>query len=192
MILAYHKALENGQPPAREAEQHRADLLQYAAASGLVINEWQIGRRLKAVLARMKPGDVLLTTEISNLGDSLRDIRTLVNSCISRRLKIIVTRDNYVFDDSLSTQLLLTALETAIKIASDIKSQNTRKTLQWVRSQGKKLGRPRGSSNRELKLSGSEDKIRQYLRQKISKSEIARRLGVNRMTLYAFLNKLNK
>lgn len=192
MILAYHKALENRQQPAREAEQHRADLLQYAAASGLVINEWQIGRRLKAVLARMKPGDVLLTTEISNLGDSLRDIRILVSSCIRRRLKIIVTRDNYVFDDSLSTQLLLTALETAIKIASDIKSQNTRKTLQLARSQGKKLGRPRGGSNRELKLSGSEDKIRQYLRQKISKSEIARRLGVNRMTLYAFLNKLNK
>lgn len=189
MILAYHRVSEKG---VEDAQRHRTDLLQYAAASGLVINEWQIGRRLKAVLARMKPGDVLLTTEISNLGDSLRDIRTLVNSCIRRRLKIIVTRDNYVFDDSLSTQLLLTALETAIKIASDIKSQNTRKTLQLARSQGKKLGRPRGGSNRELKLSGSEDKIRQYLRQKISKSEIARRLGVNRMTLYAFLNKLNK
>lgn len=188
MILAYHRVSEKG---VEDAQRHRADLLQYAAASGLTINDWHTGRRLKPVLARMKPGDVLLTTEISNLGDSLRDIQTLVSNCVNRRFKIIVTHDNYVFDDSLSTRLLVTALETAIKIAADIKSQNTRKTLQLIRSQGKKLGRPRGSCNKELKLSGCEDKIRQLLRQKVSKTEIARRLGVNRMTLYAFLQKIN-
>ena len=77
-----------------------------------------------------------------------------------------------------------------MKIIADIKSQNMRKRLQELRCQGKKFGRPLGSCNKELKLNAKEDVVRQLLIQNVSKSEIARRLGVNRMTLYTFLRKI--
>lgn len=189
MIYAYVRNWEKGRPPRIEDEKDRADILSYAQTAGWTIDKWHFGGRAATVLLQMKQGDVLLTPEVCHLGDSLREVQKLISSCVSRRVKIIVTQDTYVFDDSLSTQLLITAMETAAKIIAGIKSQNMRKALQKLRCQGKKLGRPQGSANKKCKLSGNEDVIRKLLAQNVSKSEISRRLGVNRMTLYAFLKK---
>ena len=58
-----------------------------------------------------------------------------------------------------------------------------------VRAEGKILGRPLGRQNTFVKLSGKEDKVKELLNQKISKSAIARILGVHRITVAKFINE---
>ncbi|MBE6458440.1 MAG: hypothetical protein E7010_01345 [Alphaproteobacteria bacterium] len=190
MIYAYIRNQEKREARQAENEKERDDLIAYAQMSGWTIDKWYFGKHITTALRQMKQGDILLISEISCLGNSLRSVQKLINESIYHHWKIIITRDNYIFDDSLSSQLLATAMETTMKIIADIKSQNMRKRLQELRCQGKKFGRPLGSCNKELKLNAKEDVVRQLLIQNVSKSEIARRLGVNRMTLYTFLRKI--
>ena len=51
-----------------------------------------------------------------------------------------------------------------------------------------KLGRPSGSKNKKLKLQPKKDFIMHELAKGVSKSELARKLRVNRGTLYNFIN----
>ena len=190
MIYAYIRNQDRSEARQAENEKERADLIGYAQMSGWTIDKWHSGKYITTVLRQMKQGDILLISEICNLGSSLKNVQKLISDCVNYHWKIIVTRDNYIFDDSLSSQLLATAMETTMKIIADIKSQNMRKRLHELRCQGKKFGRPLGSCNKELKLNAKEDVVRQLLIQNVSKSEIARRLGVNRMTLYTFLRKI--
>ncbi|MBE6458241.1 MAG: hypothetical protein E7010_00315 [Alphaproteobacteria bacterium] len=189
MIYAYIRNQEKREALQAENEKERADLIGYAQMSGWMIDKWYFGKHITTALRQMKQGDILLISEICNLGSSLKNVQKLISDCVNHHWKIIVTRDNYVFDDSLSSQLLITAMETTMKIIADIKSQNMRKRLQELRYQGKKLGRPQGSYNKELKLMQHKEQIQKLLSENVSKSEIARRLKINRMTLYSFLKR---
>ena len=64
----------------------------------------------------------------------------------------------------------------------------TSKALDKVKRSGKKLGQQKGRRIRHL-LDGKEDKIRSLLRQKISKAEIARQMGVSYLTLFNFVKQ---
>ena len=55
------------------------------------------------------------------------------------------------------------------------------------KAQGVHIGRIAGSHNKYLKLTGYEDVIQDMLFFGISKAEIARRLNVDRSTLWRFL-----
>ena len=58
-----------------------------------------------------------------------------------------------------------------------------------VRAEGKILGRPLGRQSAIVKLSGKEAKVKELLEQKISKSAIARILGVHRITVAKFIRE---
>ena len=51
-----------------------------------------------------------------------------------------------------------------------------------------KLGRPFGAIVKK-RLEGKEEEIRQLLLQKVTKAEIARRLGVSRITVFNFVKR---
>ncbi len=56
-----------------------------------------------------------------------------------------------------------------------------------IRGEGMQLGRPQGSQNKETKLTGKEDDIRNLLDKKVAVSAIARILNVNRLTVRNFI-----
>jgi putative DNA-invertase from lambdoid prophage Rac len=50
-----------------------------------------------------------------------------------------------------------------------------------------RLGRPKGSQNKEVKLTGKEEYIKKLLDKKVAVSAIARILDVNRLTVKSFI-----
>ena len=50
-----------------------------------------------------------------------------------------------------------------------------------------RLGRPMGSQNKEVKLSGKEEDIKKLLDKKVAVAAIARILDVNRLTVRSFI-----
>ena len=79
-------------------------------------------------------------------------------------------------------------MDVAIDIRSHLISQSTRKVLSQRKKEGKKLGRPFGAKVKS-KLENNSEKSLQMLNDGISKSEIARQLGINRASIYAFARR---
>jgi DNA invertase Pin-like site-specific DNA recombinase len=66
-------------------------------------------------------------------------------------------------------------------------SSRTKEALARKKSEGKRLGRPKGRLSAVTKLSGKEDLIREYLAKKIPVSVIARLLNVHRLTVRNYI-----
>ena len=114
--------------------------------------------------------------------DSLMATKPIVCEVISAEDDASAVRKALVFVFGLSAEI------ERKKMAS----QKTKEGLARVRAEGKVLGRPLGSSNSSLKLTGKEQIIQELLAQGCSKVKIAEQLNVNRRTLYAFINQRKK
>ncbi len=66
-------------------------------------------------------------------------------------------------------------------------SSRTKEALARKKSEGKKLGRPKGRFSKTTKLTGKDDLIREYLQKKIPETVIARLLNVNRLTVRNYI-----
>ncbi len=184
------KALRAG--TSELSAQQRQTLENYALQHQINIDLWTASKSLQSCIKKLHAGDTLLVSEICCLGKSLSSIKNTIAECIRKKITLIVVCDNYIFDDCPTVKMLLSAIDMVLAINSKLKSQIMRNKVQELRSKGKRFGRPSGSRNKSIKLSGHEQEIAKMLEQKISKTEIARRLGVNRMTLYAFLRQMQK
>ena len=87
-----------------------------------------------------------------------------------------------------------TAFSLSAEIERSMISSRTKEALARKKSEGKRLGRPKGKLSSVTKLSGKDDLIREYLDKKIPVSVIARLLNVNRLTVrnYIRTRKLQK
>ncbi len=63
----------------------------------------------------------------------------------------------------------------------------TKEALARKKSEGKRLGRPKGKFSSVTKLTGKDDLIREYLAKKIPQSVIARLLNVHRLTVRNYI-----
>ena len=76
-------------------------------------------------------------------------------------------------------------------IKRNLISQRTKEALALKRAEGVILGRPKGSKSKVKKLTGKEAEIKTLLDKKISKSAIARILGVHRLTVAEFVKNIS-
>lgn len=63
-------------------------------------------------------------------------------------------------------------------------------SLDNLKASGKKLGRPFGAESKKLKLSKNTKRIRDLLDKKVSKNQIARIMGVQKITLRRFIKRM--
>lgn len=114
-------------------------------------------------------------------------IMEILQICMKRGCKVWTIKDNYRLGDDISSKVLAFAFGLSAEIERNLISQRTKEALARIRSEGRSLGRPFGSRNSHVKLSGMEDDIRDMLDSGMSKLAVARELGVHVMTLYGFL-----
>jgi DNA invertase Pin-like site-specific DNA recombinase len=147
-------------------------------------------RKLGKLLKKMKRDDILICSELSRLGRNLLMIMGILNECMSRDIQVWTIKDNYRLGSDINSKVLAFAFGLSAEIERNLISQRTKEALARKRSEGMVLGRPRGSRSRAKKLSGREDEIRDMLDRKVSKSKIARILGVHRLTVLSFLRDM--
>jgi putative DNA-invertase from lambdoid prophage Rac len=104
------------------------------------------------------------------------------------------TKERYELGNNISSKVLAFAFSLSAEIERSMISSRTKEALARKKSEGKRLGRPKGKLSAVTKLSGKEDLIREYLEKKIPQSVIARLLNVNRLTVrnYIRTRKLQK
>jgi len=146
-------------------------------------------RKLGKLLKKMQPNDILICSELSRLGRNLLMIMGILNECINRDIQIWTIKDNYRLGNDINSKVLAFALGLSAEIERNLVSQRTKEALARKRAEGMILGRPKGSKSKRKKLTGKEEKIKALLKQNISKSAIAKKLGVHRITVSNFINE---
>ena len=111
----------------------------------------------------------------------------ILNLCMTKECKVWTIKDNYRLGEDIQSKVLAFAFSLSAEIERNLISQRTKEALARRRAEGVILGRPKGRKSSRVKLSGQEATIRTLLSRKVSKSEIARIFGVNRMTVDAFI-----
>ncbi len=179
-------------------ENQRFEIEKFALDNHICIDKWiketisaskELNKRkLGSLLKKLKKGDVLLASELSRLGRNLLQIMSILHYCMSLDVEVWTIKDNYRLGKDIQSKVLAFAFGLSAEIERNLISQRTKEALMRLKSEGKVLGRPKGRKNSCLKLTGREEEIIKMVNNKISKSEIAKTLGVTRITLIRFMN----
>jgi len=180
-------------------ENQRFEISNFAIKNDMIIDGWieetisgtknYDKRKLGKLLKSIKNGDLIICAELSRLGRSLFMIMDILNICLNKNCRVWTIKDNYRLGDDIQSKVLAFAFGLSAEIERNLISQRTKEALARKRSEGVVLGRPTGSLSSKVKLSGKEDFIKDLLLHSVSKTQIAKILNVNRMTVDAFIKR---
>lgn len=197
MIYAYLRVSSDRQ----SVENQRFEILKYADASKLTIDHWVeetvssrkklSERTLAQTLARLASDDILIVSELSRLGRNLMEVMSILHTCMDKEVQVHTIKENYELGNNLNSKVLAFAFSLSAEIERQLISQRTKEALARRKSEGKPLGRPKGSLSKRTKLSGKEEEIKTLLAKQISYSAIGRLMGVHRLTVKNFVLSRN-
>jgi putative DNA-invertase from lambdoid prophage Rac len=185
-------------------ENQRFEILKYADERELHVDRWieetvsstrkLSDRKLGALIERMHEEDILIVTELSRLGRSILEVMSILHTLMEKDVKVFTTKERYELGNNISSKVLAFAFSLSAEIERSMISSRTREALARKRSEGKRLGRPKGKLSAVTKLTGKDNLIREYLEKRIPQSVMARLLGVSRLTVrhYIRTRKLQK
>ena len=141
-------------------------------------------------MEELQDGDILIATEISRLGRSLLEVMGILQTCLEKNCQVITIKENYHLGNDIQSQVLGFAFGLSSQIERNLISSRTKMSLDNLKASGKKLGRPFGAESKKLKLSKNTKRIRDLLDKKVSKNQIARIMGVQKITLRRFIKRM--
>jgi DNA invertase Pin-like site-specific DNA recombinase len=144
-------------------------------------------RELGKLMQKLKPGDLIIASEISRLGRSMYMVMRILEFCMKNEIKVVTVKDNYELGDNIQSKVLAFAFSLAAEIERNMISQRTKEALRKKMSEGIIVGRPNGRKNKTVLLTGKEKEIKILLECGESKVSIARKMGVSRNTLHTFI-----
>lgn len=147
-------------------------------------------RKLGELLNEVKEGDILIACEISRLGRSLLEVMRILESCLNKNCQVWTIKENYRLGNDIQSKVMAFAFGLSAEIERNLISQRTKSSLENVRASGKRLGRPLAAQSKKLKLSKNTKKIKDLWDKDVSIAQIARSVGVQRMTVYRFLHRM--
>ncbi len=181
-------------------EHQEYEIEQYAEKHNLKIDRWveeSISsrkelkkRQLGKLLEELQDGDILIATEISRLGRSLLEVMGILQTCLEKNCQVWTIKESYNLKNDLQSQLLAVVFSIGVSIERSLLSQRTKTALDAKRAAGVKLGRPFGAESKKLKLSKNTKRIKDLLDKKVPKAQIARIMGVQKITLRRFIKRM--
>ncbi|GHT36555.1 invertase [Bacteroidia bacterium] len=195
MIYGYIRVSSDKQT----VENQRFEITNYSNAKSLPIGEWieetisatkkLSDRKLGTLLETMKKGDILVVSELSRLGRNLMQIMSILHTCMEKDIMVFTIKEHYELGNNINSKVLAFAFGLSAEIERNLISQRTKEALARKKAEGVILGRPKGSKSKVKKLTGKEAEIKNLLDKKVSKSAIARILGVHRLTVAEFVKE---
>ena len=148
--------------------------------------ERAVGKLLKETT---KPGDTVVFAEISRMARSTLQVLEMLECAMQRGITVHIAKQQMVLDSSMQSRITATVWGLAAEIEREFISLRTTEALAKRKSEGKSLGRPKGSQSQHLKLDEKEREIRDYLAKGISKRSIAKLVDCAPSTLYDWLKR---
>ena len=183
----------------QSVENQRYEINRFCDRNVMVVNKWVeeyisgskliSDRELGKLLKTMKQGDILICSELSRLGRNLLMIMGILNQCMEKDIQVWTIKDNYRLGNDINCKVFAFAFGLSAEIERNLISQRTKEVLARKKAEGVVLGRPKGSKSKIKKLTGREAEIKFLFEVKVTKKDIAKRFGVHRMTIAAFISE---
>lgn len=172
----------------QDLNNQKLEILEYARRHDLKVDEFiEIAissrktpkqRRIDELLTKLAAADILMVSELSRLGRSTAEVIGLVNELIHRQIRVIVikqgldTKQNH----DLQSKVMVTLFSLFAELERDLISLRTKEALAAKKSQGVKLGKPKGTIQAS-KFDHHRTGIEEMLRLGLSVRQIAKNLG---------------
>ena len=184
----------------QDTEKNKIDILQFA-------NHMKLGnvefteehcsghinykeRKLGALLDSMQAGDVLIVPELSRIARSITQILEVIKITKDRGITLYSLKENFCNnEDSITNTVTSTIFALVAQIERELISLRTREALYARKSQGIKLGRPKGKG--KSKLDTHKEDIIKMLSYGVPKTMIAKQYSTSVGNLYNFLSRIN-
>lgn len=148
-------------------------LLKYAQQQSLQIDEFikaeissrkdEKKRRIDELLNKLDEGDILLVAELSRLGRNMFGIINLINRLSESGVEIVFVRQPELSTAGPHRKLLLAIYSYFAEAEREFISMRTKQGLAAAQASGKKLGRPKGSRDKQRVLDPYCNQIKEYL-----------------------------
>lgn len=194
MIYAYVRVSTDKQT----TENQRYEILKFADRKSITIDEWVnetvsgtkkvSDRVLGQLIEGLGKDDFLVVSELSRLGRSLMEVMSILNSLMEKEVKVFSLKEGYELGNNINSKVLAFAFGLSAEIERNMISQRTKEALARKRSEGLKLGRPKGSLSKKTKLTGKDKDIMALLEKKVSVAAIARIMNVHRITMKNYIS----
>lgn len=183
------------------SDNQRFEIENYCKSKNISIDKWVDetksgtiainNRKLGGLLDKLQKGDTLIISELSRLGRSLLQVMGMLNTCMQKGIIIYSIKENFELNDNINSKVLAFAFSLSAEIERQLISQRTKEGLARRRAEGVILGRPKGRKTRIEchPCYYAKDKIEQWIEKGLSKSKIAKKLGITRDTLNRYLQK---
>lgn len=176
------------------------EIERYCSTRGIEVDRWTEEsasgtlsvekRTLGKIIRKMKKGDQLICTELSRLGRNMLMIMGILNLCADKGILIHTIKDNFDLSDNINSKIIAFAFALAAEIERNLISQRTKEALAEKKSEGVKLGRPRGSSKKKVTFCKEYDTVRLMLDSGKTTSFIARKYGIHRNTARKYIKEM--
>lgn len=152
MNIAYVRVSTNKQ----ELDSQKLEIMEYCHKNNIILDEImevkisstksQEKRKIKDLKQKLKPGDLLIATELSRLGRSMLEIINLILKLNSNDIKFLFLRQIELSNfNNPASKLILSVYAYLAENERELVSQRTKAGLENAKASGKKLGRPKGS-----------------------------------------------
>ena len=180
--VGYVRVSSFDQNPERQLEGLELDRKFIDKASGKNIKRPE----LEEMINYVRGGDVLIVHSMDRLARNLDDLRKIVFNLTSKHVKIQFLKENLTFtgEDSPMSNLLLSMMGAFAEFERSLIRERQLEGIAIAKKRGDYRGRK--SSLTEEKI----EEMSKLLRAGENKSEIARRLGISRETLYRYIRSL--
>lgn len=178
-------------------ENQRFEISRFAYQQNFVIDGWiqetisgtksADKRKLGKLLGKVKKNDLIVCAELSRLGRNMFMIMNILNTCLEKECRVWTIKEGYRLGEDIQSKVLAFAFGIAAEIERQLISTRTKEALARKKAEGKRLGRPKGSSSQTKYLDENYDEIRKGLRSGKTKTDIAREMSCGRTTLYRWL-----
>ena len=180
-------------------ENQRFEINRFCKSQKIAIHSWleetisgtkePEQRKLGQLLAGLQKDDILICTELSRLGRSIRMIMEILEQCLKREVQVWTIKDNYRLGADISSKVLACTFGLAAEIERDLISRRTKEAVARKRAEGVILGRPKGRRSDRVKLTGHEKQIARLVARGHTKIRVALLMNVNRNTLRKFIRE---
>lgn len=183
----------------QDNERQQQEVEKYAVKLGLTIGAWcreiitskKVDREIFRLISMLRPGDVVITDEFSRLSrGGMIELSDIIGKFQKAKADLHIANGGYVIKGGgpmdYGMESIVFALGLAARIERDLISHRTKTGMATKKAEGwpkGKAGRPEGYR----KLANKEKEINDLLQIGVTKSKLAERYGVSRVTLDKFL-----
>jgi DNA invertase Pin-like site-specific DNA recombinase len=173
----------------QDLEKQRHLLLEYARKQRLIIDEFieievssrkgVAERRIDELHTKLGEKDILLVAELSRLGRDMLQVLNIINDLSARGIQITFIRQPELSTTGSHGKLLLAIYSYFAEAEREFISMRVKQGLAAIKAKGVKLGRPKGSRNKERVLDPYRDEILKYLRLGIDLASVRKLINPN-------------